>query len=442
MANEIFDSVNEYFRQLGKITREMPREEVSALWRRAKKGDENAKVELMEMNLRLVIPTAKRFQRPGMELMDLVEEGNLGLLQAIDKFEPEKGYRFSTYAIYWIEQYIRKFIEEQSGSIKIPSHAWGNLKKWFRAWNELREINGRDPSLREMAEELNLSARQVKSIMDTLNAAKGIDSLTTLVNEEETTTLEDLISDDGKGNPHDVFVDNENQANIQRSLDNLSDRDRAVVVMRYGLEDNMPKTLGEVAELLSLSRERVRQIEERAIHALRLAAYKAGIVEMHTENFRTQKLHSAMHTKRKTNILGEEIETGPMAKIMKAVKKHQTAAKKRAAKKKAVQKTVKGAKKVAKKMKRVALTGKKTSKAAKKAIKKAMRKISSKPSKKVFSKKKTTPVVKKSTTKKRVVSKKIVKKIAKKTAAVKKNTHKTTPKSFKRKITKKSSKRK
>ena len=351
MANEIFDSVNEYFRQLGKITGEMPREEISALWRKAKQGDEKAKMKLMEMNLRLVIPTAKRFQRPGMELMDLVEEGNLGLLQAIEKFEPEKGYRFSTYAIYWIEQYIRKFIEEQSGSIKIPSHAWGNLKRWFRAWNELKETNGRDPSLREMAEELDLSARQVKSIMDTLNAAKGVDSLTTLVNEEETTTLEDLISDDGKGNPHDVFVDNENQASIKRSLDGLNDRDRAVVIMRYGLEGNDPKTLGEVAEVLSLSRERVRQIEERAIHALRVAACKAGIVEIHTADFRTRKLHSAMHTKRKTNILGEEFETGPVAKIMKAVRKQQASAKKKATKKKVhvVKKAVRGNKKTKKK---------------------------------------------------------------------------------------------
>ena len=349
MANEIFDSVNEYFRQLGKITGEMPREEISALWRQAKQGDDKAKMKLMEMNLRLVIPTAKRFQRPGMELMDLVEEGNLGLLQAIEKFEPEKGYRFSTYAIYWIEQYIRKFIEEQSGSIKIPSHAWGNLKRWFRAWNELKEANGRDPSLREMAEELDLSARQVKSIMDTLNAAKGVDSLTTLVNEEETTTLEDLISDDGKGNPHDVFVDNENQASIRRSLDSLNDRDRAVVIMRYGLEGSDPKTLGEVAEILSLSRERVRQIEERAIHALRVAAQKAGIVEIQAEDFRTLKLHSAMHSKRKTNILGEEFETGPVAKIMKAVRKQQASSKKKV---QAVKKTTRGNKKTISKVSR------------------------------------------------------------------------------------------
>lgn len=356
MENVELDSVNEYFKHLGKITQDIDRAEMTKLWKKVKKGDQNAKNKIMEMNLRLVVPTAKRFLRPGMELMDLIEEGNLGLLQAIDKFEPEKGYRFSTYAVYWIEQYIRKYIEEQSGAIKIPSHAWGNLKRWFRAWNELKETNGREPSLREMAEELNLTARQVKSIMDTLSAAKGIDSLTSLVHEEDETTLEDLISDGGSGNPHDLFEESEDHSNIRQILQDLeNERDRQVIIMRYGLDDNNAKTLGEVAEILGISRERVRQIEERAIRLIRKEAQKAGMLDIPMDNFRTTKLHSAMHSRVKTNILGEE-EASPVEKLLH--KKHV----KQAGKKKAVR-----TKKVA------AKTQKKTS-ALKNAPKKSTRK--------------------------------------------------------------------
>lgn len=317
MEMEPIDSVNEYFKHLSQVTKELNREEVTALWKKAKKGDHAAKNRIMELNLRLVIPTAKRFQRPGMELMDLVEEGNLGLLQAIEKFEPEKGYRFSTYAIYWIEQYIRKYIEEQSGSIKIPSHAWGNLKKWFRAWNNLKEVNGRDPSLNEMASELNLTARQVKSIMDTLSAAKGVDSLTSVVREEDEMTLEDVLSDDGRGNPHDVFMKSESQNSIKQSMLDLGDRDREIVILRYGLADDNPKTLGEVAEKLGLSRERVRQIEERAVNLLRRAAQKSGILEVGAVDRRTRTLHTGQKLKQKTNILGEVVDKSALSKLIR-----------------------------------------------------------------------------------------------------------------------------
>lgn len=334
MENESLDSVNEYFKHLSQITREINREEISALWKQVKKGDKEAKNRMMELNLRLVIPTAKRFQRPGMELMDLIEEGNLGLMQAIEKFDPSKGYRFSTYAVYWIEQYIRKYIEEQSGSIKIPSHAWGNLKKWFKAWNSLREENGRDPSLAQMAAELDLSARQVKAVMDTLSAATGVESLASLVGGEDEMTLEDVLSDDGKGNPHDVFLRSENTGVLQKSLMQLNDRDREILTLRFGLLDNEPKTLGEVAEKMGLSRERVRQLEERAVSQMRKAARKAGLLESGSPaDFRTRKLHAGLAVKPKTNILGEVADRGPLLRLLRrAAQSRNAALQKKAAK--------------------------------------------------------------------------------------------------------------
>lgn len=375
------DSTSEYFKQLGKITQEMDRKEISRLWALAKKGDQAARHQILEMNLRLVVPTAKRFLRPGMELMDLIEEGNLGLLQAIEKFEPTKGYRFSTYAVYWIEQYIRKYIEEQSGSIKIPSHAWGKLKRWFRAWNELKEANGREPSLQEMAKELDLSARQVKSIIDTLSAAKGIDSLTSVVYDEEDMTLEDVISDDGKGNPHDVFLEQEDRNSIRQSMADLNDRDRQIIVMRYGLDDNEPKTLGEVADALGLSRERVRQIEDRAIRTLRREALRAGLIEVATPvDYRTRNLHTAMRGKVKTNILGEERPQGALAKLLRKAQK-MTQKIKQAVTKKKTKKTAKLAKPTKKIGKKAAKTvSPKTVRkiASKKTVKKTVKKTAKK----------------------------------------------------------------
>ena len=351
MEQEFFDSVNEYFKNLSQITGEMDRSEVMDLWHRVKKGDKKAKDRMMEINLRLVIPTAKRFLRPGMELMDLIEEGNLGLMQAIEKFDPTKGYRFSTYAIYWIEQFVRKYVEEQSGSIKIPSHAWGNLKKWFKAWNNLKEENGRDPSLNEMAAELDLSARQVKAIMDTLSAATGVDSLTSIVGEEDEMTLEDVLSDDGKGNPHDVFLRSENTSVLQQSLMELNDRDREVLTLRFGLIDNEPKTLGEVAQQMGLSRERVRQLEERAVATMRKAAYKAGLVEQRPDDHRTRNLHTGLEVKQKTDILGHVTDRSPLGRLLRLRTAQKEAAMQKNKKAKAVKKTkaVKKAKAASKK---------------------------------------------------------------------------------------------
>ena len=147
---ESLDAVSLYFRAI-KDYPELSRESFNTLWYRANKGEKAAKTELVERNLRLVIPIAKKYYRPGLDFLDIIEEGNLGLMHAIDKFDPTKGFRFSTYGAYWIEQSIRRAIDEQSKTIRIPPHAWEALRRWLREWDRQHGILGRDPTLQEMA---------------------------------------------------------------------------------------------------------------------------------------------------------------------------------------------------------------------------------------------------------------------------------------------------
>ncbi|MGB2579292.1 RNA polymerase primary sigma factor [Elusimicrobium simillimum] len=316
--SENVDSLSQYFKHIGEVSEDIDREAQAKLWARVKKGDKAAKQRMMELNLRLVVPAAKRFMRPDIELLDLIEEGNLGLMQAIEKFEPSKGFRFSTYAIYWIDQSIRKYIDEQSGTIKIPSHAWGDIKKWSRTWNALRENLGHEPSLTEMSEALDWSARKVKSILETINAAKGVDSLALAMGDEDETTLEDTLSDDGTANPDDVFSRSSSNADLLGALNELTPRDKEILMMRHGLKTNEPMTLSEVAEVMGLSRERVRQIEERAVNHLRKKAQKLGILERNIpQDFRTKNIHTGMELKQKTNVLGEITGNSALERLLR-----------------------------------------------------------------------------------------------------------------------------
>lgn len=319
MEEKNVDSANEYFKHISSLVKEIDREQESLLWKKAKAGDIDAREKLVKMHLRLVIPTAKRFSRSGMDLMDLVEEGNLGLLQAIDKFDPSKGFRFSTYAIHWIEQYIRRAVEEQSGTIKIPSHAWDNIRLWGKTWDELKEKLGREPNLKEMAAKMNISARQVRSILDTLSAAYSIDSISTSLSEEEGMTIEDTITDGGKGNPDNLVTNAADNKALFSILEEINPRDKEILIMRYGIDSENPLTLAEVADKMGISRERVRQIEERAVRTVRKKAEQLGLFEVSKINHSTKKIHPGMDIKAKTDILGKEISAyNPQAtKIMK-----------------------------------------------------------------------------------------------------------------------------
>ena len=253
MDNSI-DSVNEYFKEIGTLVKQIDREKEAALWKQYKKGDLSARDELFKLHLRLVIPTARRFLRPGCELMDLVEEGNLGLLQAIEKFNYKLGYRFSTYAIHWIEQFIRRSVEEQATNIKIPPHAWENLRTWSKALEKLKLRLNREPTLNEIAHELDIKAKQVVSILNTLNAAYGVDSLSNLVqSDEDSLTLEETLSDESKGNPDNLLVAQSSQEEVKKILADLPERDRKILLLRYGLTTENPDTLSDIAKKLKIS---------------------------------------------------------------------------------------------------------------------------------------------------------------------------------------------
>jgi len=275
------DPVVQNFKDMHEVVGDISREEMHELWMRAKRGDRRAKKRIMELNMRLVIPTAKRYHRPGTELMDLVEEGNLGLLHAIDKFDPHRGYRFSTYAIYWVEQYVRRAVEEQTGTIRIPPHAWESLRQWLKRWEKMQRKLGREPTMAEMAKEMGWTARQVKAVMEAAEAARGVGSLGAAIDsgEEGDITLEDTIIDDEANTPENLLSSIKMRDEISAAILQIGDREREILEFRYGLTGKKPLTLDEIGKKMRLSRERVRQIESRAILRLRRITQRMGLME-------------------------------------------------------------------------------------------------------------------------------------------------------------------
>lgn len=315
------DTANEYFKEIGNIVKEIDRKKEAALWKQYKKGDLKARDELFKLHLRLVIPTARRFLRPGADLMDLVEEGNLGLLQAIEKFDYKLGYRFSTYAIHWIEQFIRRSVEEQSSNIKIPQHAWENLRMWGKALDKLKATLGREPTLHEIAAELKISARQVHSILNTLNAAYSVDSLSSLVQgEEESLTLEDTLSDESKGNPDILILNQSSKEEFKKIFDTLPQRDKEILLMHYGIETEDTNTLANIAKKFKISRERVRQIEQRAVRKVRQKAIELGLIDEETKENKIVNFYVGMEIKEPTDILGNKMAKSPLSKLMRKAK--------------------------------------------------------------------------------------------------------------------------
>ena len=259
------DPVRMYLKEIGRVPLLTAEEEV-ALARRMEAGDLSARRRLEEANLRLVVSIAKRYVGRGMLFLDLIQEGNLGLLKAVEKFDYSKGYKFSTYATWWIRQAITRAIADQARTIRIPVHMVETINKLVRVSRQLLQENGHDPSPEELAKEMGLSTPRVREIM---KIAQEPVSLETPIGDEEDSHLGDFIEDEAALDPADAASMMLLKEQIASVLKTLSTREADVLRLRFGLEDGRARTLEEVGQNFGVTRERIRQIEAKALRKLR-----------------------------------------------------------------------------------------------------------------------------------------------------------------------------
>ncbi len=259
------DPVKVYLKEIGRVPLLTPEEEIELAIRIAD-GDEEAKKKLAESNLRLVVSIAKRYVGRGMQFLDLIQEGNLGLIKAVDKFDYTKGFKFSTYATWWIRQAITRAIADQARTIRIPVHMVETINKVKKTNNQLLHKNGRDPTAEEIAAEIDMPVEKVREI---LRVAQEPVSLETPIGEEEDSHLGDFIPDDDALAPADAASQLLLKEQLADVLKTLTPREEKVLSLRFGLEDGHPRTLEEVGKEFNVTRERIRQIEAKALRKLR-----------------------------------------------------------------------------------------------------------------------------------------------------------------------------
>ena len=261
----IEDPVRMYLKEIGKVPLLSAEEEIE-LAKRMENGDQNAKKRLAEANLRLVVSIAKRYVGRGMLFLDLIQEGNLGLIKAVEKFDYRKGYKFSTYATWWIRQAITRAIADQARTIRIPVHMVETINKLIRVSRQLLQELGREPSPEEIAAEMDMPVERVREI---LKISQEPVSMETPIGEEEDSHLGDFIEDDNVPAPAEAAAFTLLKEQLDEVLSTLTDREPTVLRLRFGLEDGRARTLEEVGKEFKVTRERIRQIEAKALRKLR-----------------------------------------------------------------------------------------------------------------------------------------------------------------------------
>ena len=259
------DPVRMYLKEIGNVPLLTTEQEVE-LAKRVEAGDEEAQTQLTEANLRLVVSIAKKYVGRGMPFLDLIQEGNMGLMKAVDKFDYTKGYKFSTYATWWIRQAITRGIADTGRTIRVPVHMVETINKTLRMTRTLLQELGREPTPEEVAERLNVSVSRVREV---LKISRDPVSLDTPIGEEDDSHLGDFIEDDSALSPADSAAFSMLRAELATALESLTDRERQVVKLRFGLEDGRARTLEEVGKEFNVTRERIRQIEAKALRKLR-----------------------------------------------------------------------------------------------------------------------------------------------------------------------------
>ncbi|MFZ2276111.1 MAG: RNA polymerase sigma factor RpoD [Candidatus Nanogingivalis sp.] len=263
------DSVRMYLREIGKIPL-LSNDEEMELAKRVLEGDRKAKDRMAEANMRLVVSIAKRYSGRGMDLLDLIQEGNTGLLRAVDKFNPEKGFKFSTYATWWIRQAITRAIADQARTIRIPVHMVETINKLMRTQRKMTQELNREPTNEELAKEMDMDVEKIEHIMKikqditSLDAGIGRDG-----DEGEDSTLGDFIEDEDTATPEESASMQLLKEKVREALSSLSDRERKILEMRFGLDGTKSHTLEEVGLEFAVTRERIRQIEAKALMKLR-----------------------------------------------------------------------------------------------------------------------------------------------------------------------------